>query len=125
MIYKVYAADNLPDYPTGTLSGVIDLKNTDLNILKDLLPQHVTLNILERSELIGPTISAYQAINQDNPTKFILKEDYPKLNLEQTAMKVLCLGSLATPETICRNFISNLSKIQACIPGTISKIVRI
>lgn len=100
-------------------------KNPDLKILESLLPKNISFTVLDYSSLIGPIISAYKYLNINNPTQFIVKEDYPKLNLEQTAMNRLCLGSLATPETICRNFISNLSKIQANIPASINKIVRV
>lgn len=100
-------------------------KNKDVQNIAKFLPISIQFNLLNSSKIIGQDLVSYLKQNQQSSSKFIFTEDQQSQNRKTNDVDNLCLGSKAFPETICRNFLSNLSNLQATLPEFVFKIVNV
>lgn len=114
-------------YITNNTVEIFSLKKNshDLDIINHILPAGVSFKIVTISQLISGLITNYKLNNLSNPAQFIFKESFPKINIGQSPIGRLCLGSLTSPETIHRNFISNLANLEARLPDMAFKILHV
>jgi len=102
----------------------INKKSKAVEDIKKILPEHINLEILTSSAIIGETLTDYINYNSNNFARFFFREEISQSLGNNEGLQQLCLGSLSAPETVVRNLISNLAKIQAKLPDSILKIVR-
>jgi hypothetical protein len=93
--------------------------------IKKILPEYINLEILPSSTIIGEILSEYIANNSNNSVSFFSREEIIQNIPDVQGLQQLCLGSQSAPDTVARNLISKISKIEARIPDSILKFVQV
>ena len=103
----------------------INKKTKAVEDIKKILPEYINLEILTSSAIIGDTLSEYIQNNSNNFVRFFSREEISQIVPNNQGLQQLCLGSESAPETVVRNLISNMAKIEAKLPDSILKFVQI
>jgi hypothetical protein len=103
----------------------INKKSKAVQDIKNILPEYINLEILISSRIIGEALSEYIENNSKNKIHFVSREEVGQIMPDVQGLQQLCLGSQSAPDTVIRNLLSKISKIEARIPDSILKFVQI